>query len=439
MHSIDLTAIAVGPTEFGHWAALNAPLGLDAFGINVAELDPRNSSTSSTTRSKALSRSCSSSSRGGRASSSGDETDEAGPGTAVGIGDPAVMRGFRGTRAGHARALHRCAAAEPARALGLLDQRRRAVTCGLAQEPVASVLRRPPPALAAVEDARARERIREREAQLGARLTNARALRGLRRRSSAGGLARDRRARSTSSRVRRGRAPRSSSAPRTASRRSTSRRRCATREADPSYRRSCSPRRPRRRDASSPPPGSRRPRGAPHRRRPRHACPTSAVRSTSCSSTAERPLSRRPAPARAGARRLRWCWRISARTIPTSCPTSSMCAPMTATARSAARRGRPRRSRCARRDDDGQARAQSTPAMKRVLGETVRCPPPFGADHRDPRPGALQHERDRAAVGRVDREVEQRLVPGDDVQRVRAAAVGAHDPDAHAAPCRRSR
>jgi hypothetical protein len=46
------------------------------------------------------------------------------------------------------------------------------VTSLLAREPVASVLH-DLHALAAVEDASARERIREREAQLGARLTNA--------------------------------------------------------------------------------------------------------------------------------------------------------------------------------------------------------------------------------------------------------------------------
>jgi uncharacterized cupin superfamily protein len=100
MHSIDLTTIAVGPTEFGHWAALNAPLGLDAFGVNVVEPAPESlgdiahdeADTSQQELFVVIS---------GRARFTiGDDVLEAGPGTAIGVGNPAVPRGYEALEPG---------------------------------------------------------------------------------------------------------------------------------------------------------------------------------------------------------------------------------------------------------------------------------------------------------------------------------------------------
>lgn len=95
MHAIDLTEVPVGPTEFGEWAALNGPLGIDAFGVNVAEagaddlLESAHDETESAQQELFVVIS-------GRARFVvGDETFEAGPGTAVGVGDPALQRGYQ--------------------------------------------------------------------------------------------------------------------------------------------------------------------------------------------------------------------------------------------------------------------------------------------------------------------------------------------------------
>jgi hypothetical protein len=100
MHSIDLTTIAVGATEFGDWAALNGPLGIEAFGVNVIEpaLDSASEIEHDETDSSqqelyvVLS---------GRARFTiGGEVLEAGAGTAIGVGDPSLTRAYEALEAG---------------------------------------------------------------------------------------------------------------------------------------------------------------------------------------------------------------------------------------------------------------------------------------------------------------------------------------------------
>jgi uncharacterized cupin superfamily protein len=100
MHSIDLTTIAVGPTEFGRWAALNGPLGLDAFGVNVVEVNPQSGVESSHDETESSQQELFVVIAGKARFTVGGETFDAGPGTAVGVADPALMRGYEAIEAG---------------------------------------------------------------------------------------------------------------------------------------------------------------------------------------------------------------------------------------------------------------------------------------------------------------------------------------------------
>ena len=100
MHVIDLTAIPVGPTEFGEWAALNAPLGLDAFGVNVVEAAPDEQLESAHDEVESAQQELFVVISGRARFVVGDETYDAGPGTAVGIGDPALKRGYQALEPG---------------------------------------------------------------------------------------------------------------------------------------------------------------------------------------------------------------------------------------------------------------------------------------------------------------------------------------------------
>ena len=70
MPIVDLTDQPVTATAYGRWQALNAPLGVTAFGINAIVCDP------------------------------GEEMREAGPGAIVAAPDPATPRGFRAVEPG---------------------------------------------------------------------------------------------------------------------------------------------------------------------------------------------------------------------------------------------------------------------------------------------------------------------------------------------------
>ena len=138
MHVIDLTAIPVGPTEFGEWAALNAPLGLDASASTWSrQLRTRGRERHDEVESAQQELFVVISGRARFVV--GDETYDAGPGTAVGIGDPAVKRGYRpSSRAracsasGRSRRASRRAGATGSAAAS------REVTSLLTREPVAS-------------------------------------------------------------------------------------------------------------------------------------------------------------------------------------------------------------------------------------------------------------------------------------------------------------
>jgi uncharacterized cupin superfamily protein len=100
MHSIDLTTIAVGPTEFGRWAALNEPLGLDAFGVNVVEANPDSGVESSHDETESSQQELFVVVSGKARFTVGGETFDAGPGVAVGVADPALTRGYEALEAG---------------------------------------------------------------------------------------------------------------------------------------------------------------------------------------------------------------------------------------------------------------------------------------------------------------------------------------------------
>jgi hypothetical protein len=111
MHAIDLTAVPVGPTEFGRWAALNAPLGIAAFGVNLVEAEMGDANDSDHDETESAQQELFVVVSGRARITVGDETLEGGPGTAVGIGDPALMRGYEALEPG-TRML--CIGAQPA-------------------------------------------------------------------------------------------------------------------------------------------------------------------------------------------------------------------------------------------------------------------------------------------------------------------------------------
>jgi uncharacterized cupin superfamily protein len=100
MHAIDLTAIPVVPTEFGEWAALNGPLGLDAFGVNIAEARPGDQLESAHDEIESAQQELFVVISGRARFVVGEETFEAGPGTAVGVADPSLQRGYQALEPG---------------------------------------------------------------------------------------------------------------------------------------------------------------------------------------------------------------------------------------------------------------------------------------------------------------------------------------------------
>ena len=107
MRSIDLTTVALGPTEFGRWAALNGPLGLGAFGVNVVEAEPDSGVEIAHDETESGQQELFVVISGRARFAVGGETFEAGPGTAIGIGDPGAHARLRGARGRDARALRR--------------------------------------------------------------------------------------------------------------------------------------------------------------------------------------------------------------------------------------------------------------------------------------------------------------------------------------------
>jgi uncharacterized cupin superfamily protein len=100
MHSVDLTSVSVGPTEFGHWAALNGPLGLTAFGTNVIETSPGDGLEIGHDESETAQQELFVVIAGRARFRVGEETLEAGAGTAIGVGDPSLTRGYEALEPG---------------------------------------------------------------------------------------------------------------------------------------------------------------------------------------------------------------------------------------------------------------------------------------------------------------------------------------------------
>ena len=100
MQAIDLGAVAVGPTEFGRWAALNTQLGVDAYGVNLREASPGEPVELTHDEADTAQQEIFVVISGRARFTVGDETFDAGPGTAVGVGDPALTRGHEALEPG---------------------------------------------------------------------------------------------------------------------------------------------------------------------------------------------------------------------------------------------------------------------------------------------------------------------------------------------------
>jgi uncharacterized cupin superfamily protein len=111
MYAIDLNAVPVAPTEFGHWAALNAALGVDAFGVNVVEARPGDELDLAHDEIDTGQQEIFVVVAGRARFTVAGEAIDAGPGTVVGVGDPALVRGYQALEPG-TRVL--CIGARPA-------------------------------------------------------------------------------------------------------------------------------------------------------------------------------------------------------------------------------------------------------------------------------------------------------------------------------------
>jgi mannose-6-phosphate isomerase-like protein (cupin superfamily) len=85
----------VTSTTYGRWQALNAPLGLSAFGINAMVCDPGEAIDTAHDESDTGQQEAYVVVAGRVEFTLGGETVEAGPGTIVAAPDPSVQRSFR--------------------------------------------------------------------------------------------------------------------------------------------------------------------------------------------------------------------------------------------------------------------------------------------------------------------------------------------------------
>jgi mannose-6-phosphate isomerase-like protein (cupin superfamily) len=100
MQTIDLTTIPVAPTDFGRWAALNGPLGLDAFGVNVVEPGIDSSADIEHDETDSLQQELYVVLCGRARFTVGGEVVEAGAGTALAVPDPALTRSYEALEVG---------------------------------------------------------------------------------------------------------------------------------------------------------------------------------------------------------------------------------------------------------------------------------------------------------------------------------------------------
>ena len=100
MPLIDLTTHPVKATEYGRWQQLNAPLGVEAFGINAIVCDPGEDFDIAHDESDTGHQEVYVVVAGRAEFTIGDERIEAGPGTVVSAVDPAATRSYRALAAG---------------------------------------------------------------------------------------------------------------------------------------------------------------------------------------------------------------------------------------------------------------------------------------------------------------------------------------------------
>jgi mannose-6-phosphate isomerase-like protein (cupin superfamily) len=95
MPIVDLATQPVTPTPYGRWQALNAPLGVTAFGVNAMVCDPGESIDTAHDETDTGQHEVYIVVAGRAEFQLGSEVSEVGPGTIVAAPDPAVPRSFR--------------------------------------------------------------------------------------------------------------------------------------------------------------------------------------------------------------------------------------------------------------------------------------------------------------------------------------------------------
>ena len=100
MPTVDLSTHPVTPSPYGRWQALNAPLGLAAFGINAIVCDPGETIDTEHDEADTGQQEAYIVVAGRAEFRVGSEVTEAGPGTVIAVADIAVTRSFRALEPG---------------------------------------------------------------------------------------------------------------------------------------------------------------------------------------------------------------------------------------------------------------------------------------------------------------------------------------------------
>jgi uncharacterized cupin superfamily protein len=100
MPTVDLSSHPVTKSPYGRWQALNAGLGLTAFGINAIVCDPGETIDTEHDESDTGQQEAYIVVAGRAEFTLGSETSEAGPGTVVAVADTSLTRSFRALEPG---------------------------------------------------------------------------------------------------------------------------------------------------------------------------------------------------------------------------------------------------------------------------------------------------------------------------------------------------
>jgi uncharacterized cupin superfamily protein len=100
MPIVDLATQPVTPTPYGRWQAMNAPLGVAAFGVNAIVCDPGESIGTAHDETETGQHEIYIVVAGRAEFQVGPDVYEAAPGTIVAAGDPTVPRSFRALEPG---------------------------------------------------------------------------------------------------------------------------------------------------------------------------------------------------------------------------------------------------------------------------------------------------------------------------------------------------